>query len=176
MRVLALAAIVVGCRGVQREAGPAVDSAAGAGIAGAWDASLSLTSPYPLGRDGPSSRRICGTIGFVDNHHGRGSLVRSAQDIGVYDLDLARLGLDWIDDDSYPTAVATPSIVGGPSAGVLDRDDVTIVLKPGSAERIVLLGRHDALGIDGKWLAQSLRGTASGFFSLRPHGRSAPAC
>lgn len=176
MRALALAAVLMACREVQREAGPALDSAGRAGIAGAWDASLSLTSPYPLGRNKPATRIICGTIGFVDNHHGRGDLIGSAEGIGVYDLDLARLGLDWIDDDSYPTAVATAPTEGRPSAGMVDRDDVTIVLKPGSTERIVLSGRRDAFGIDGKWQAQSLRGMATGSFSLRPHVLATPSC
>lgn len=176
MSSIVLAAVLLGCGGVQRESQSGVDAADKAGLAGAWDARLSLTRSYPLGSDQPAARRICGTIGFVDNHYGRGSLLSGVDGIGVYDLDLPRLGLNWSEDDSYPTAVATIPLRGRPSANVIDRDSVTIILNPGSSERIVLAGRLDALGIDGKWLAQSLRGTATGSFSLRPHGRVAPAC
>jgi len=48
-------------------------------------------------------------------------------------------------------------------------DSVAIVLNPDSQERILLLGRYQANGIDGDWTAQSARGTATGSFSLRPH-------
>jgi len=143
-----------------------------ASLVGTWDANLSLTHPYQLGSGQPAARRICGTIGFVGNRGAGGSATRGAPDVGVYDLDLARLGLDWRDDDSFPTA-----LVPQPAQGSVhldksgrDSDSVTIVLNPGSSERIVLLGRYEAKGIDGDWQAQSARGTARGSFSLRPHG------
>lgn len=176
MSTVVLAAVLLGCGGVQKESQPGIDAADHAGLAGAWDASLSLTRPYQLGGDKPSARRICGTIGFVDNHHGRSTLLGGAEGIGVYDLDLSRLGLNWSEDDSYPTAVATMPLRGRRSANAIDGDSVTIILNRGSSERIVLAGQLDALGIDGEWLAQSLRGTATGSFSLRPHGRIAPGC
>lgn len=176
MRAIALAAVLLGCGGVQRESQRGVDAADKVGLAGAWDASLSLTQPYQLGGDKPTARRICGTIGFVDNRYGRGPLLGEAEGIGVYDLDLSRLGLNWSEDDYYPTAVATIPLRRRPTANAIDRDSVTIILNLGSSERIVLSGRLDARGIDGGWLAQSLRGTATGSFSLRPHGRAAPAC
>lgn len=175
IRTFALAAVLLGCGGVPRESQPGVD-AEDKTLTGAWDARLSLTRSYPLGGDRPAARRICGTIGFVDNHYGRGSLLGGAEGIGVYDLDLSRLGLNWSEDDAYPTAVAIMPLRRRATANAIDRDSVTIILNPGSSERIVLAGRLGALGIDGEWLAQSLRGTATGSFSLRPHGRGTPAC
>jgi hypothetical protein len=53
------------------------------------------------------------------------------------------------------------------------------MLNPGGSERIILLGRYDVQGIDGEWTAQSLRGTATGSFSLRKHvsaAQSASSC
>jgi len=148
------------------------DAQAEASLVGTWDANLSLTHAYQLGSGKPAARRICGTIGFVGNRGAGGSATRGAPDVGVYDLDLARLGLDWRDDDSFPTALV-PQPAQGPvhlDKSGRDSDSVTIVLNPGSSERIVLLGRYEAKGIDGDWQAQSARGTARGSFSLRPHG------
>jgi hypothetical protein len=90
---------------------------------------------------------ICGTIGFVDNRHAIAVDTRLPAGIGVYDLDLSRLGLDWIADESFPEAIATS--VEGQDVENDRRDSVTIVLNPGSAERIVLLGRHDGPEIAG---------------------------
>ena len=152
------------------------DAQAEASLVGTWDANLSLTHAYQLGAGQPAARRICGTIGFVGNRDAGGSATRGAPDVGVYDLDLARLGLDWRDDDSFPTALV-PQPAQGPvhlDKSGRDSDSVTIVLNPGSSERIVLLGRYEAKGIDGDWQAQSARGTARGSFSLRPHGALSP--
>lgn len=131
-------------------------------LVGAWDASLSLSRPYPLGLRGPNARRICGTIGFVENR--QSSEPSTSEDRGVYDLDLAKLGLGWLDVPSYPIAVARLNTLAESS-----RDSIAIVLNPGSDERILLLGRYEVDGINGKWTAQSARGTAMGMFLLRPH-------
>ena len=144
-------------------------------LTGAWDATLSLAHPYPLAFNASPARRICGTIGFVD---GRAQTNNDAnyESNGVYRLDLNRLGLDWLDDSRYPVALARqPMAAKAHSAAA---DSVTIVLNPDSQERILLLGRYDAAGIDGDWTAQSARGTATGSFSLRPHppGRETRRC
>jgi len=90
--------------------------------------------------------------------------------MGVYDLDLSLLGLNWLGDDSFPTAVATSvDDYSEPVSGV--SDSVAIVLNPGSQERIVLLGRQRVDGIRGRWTAQSSRGTAADHFPLRPMSR-----
>jgi hypothetical protein len=117
---------------------------------------------------------ICGTIGFVDNHHLIAADAPPPAGIGVYDLDLSRLGLNWIADEAFPEAIATS--VDANDMENVRRDSVTIVLNPGSTERIILLGRHDGPGIAGEWRAQSLRGTATGQFSLLPHGIATPSC
>jgi hypothetical protein len=98
--------------------------------------------------------------------------------VGVYDLDLSLLGLNWLGDDSFPAAVATSvDDYRAPVNGV--SDSVAIVLNPGSRERIVLLGRYSIGEIRGRWTAQSSRGTASGSFSLSPHvvaRNQSPSC
>ena len=149
-------------------------------LVGVWDAQLSLDRPYQLELHEPAVKQICGTIGFVVNHYAS-SGSRAADDskhVGVYDLDLSLLGLNWLGDDSFPTAVATSvddyrASVGGVS------DSVAIVLNPGTRERIVLLGRYSIGEIRGRWTAQSSRGTASGSFSLSPHVKArnqSPSC
>jgi hypothetical protein len=174
MRVVALMSLLVACQGVDSRAGPGFDGANVPSLAGAWDARLSLTNPYQLGASAPRARMICGTIGFVDNRHATAVDTRPAAGIGVYDLDLSRLGLNWIGHESFPEAIATSVDVHDVKNA--DRGFVTIVLNPGSSERIVLLGRHDGPGIAGEWQAQSLRGTATGRFSLLPHGIVTPSC
>jgi len=142
----------------------------GQSLVGAWDAKLSLIRPYQLEPHDPATKRICGTIGFVENHYARGGsvLAGNSRHLGVYDLDLSLLGLNWLDENSFPVAVANAVDIYTTPTG-LARDSVAIVLNPGSQERIVLLGRYDIEGISGRWMAQSSRGTASGSFSLKPH-------
>jgi hypothetical protein len=166
-RTLALALAITACGGGAADKPLALATRPGQSLVGAWDAKLSLTQPYQLGLHEPATNRICGTIGFVENHYATAVTDNSPQ-VGVYDLDLPLLGLNWRDDNSFPTAVATAvEDLRGPGSGV--SDSVAIVLNPGSAERIILLGRYDVEGISGRWTAQSSRGTASGSFSLTPH-------
>jgi hypothetical protein len=173
-RPIVLVAMLIGCRGMQRETDTGVAGRTRASLTGAWDARLSLTSAYQIGAHDPVARTICGTIGFVDNHHRVVTGTQHAEAIGAYDLDLSRLGLHWSAGEAYPEAIV--SIAWDGKASRAPHDSVTIVLDPGSTERIVLLGRHVGAGINGRWLAQSLRGTATGHFSLLPHGTGAPTC
>jgi hypothetical protein len=145
----------------------ASETRSGQSLVGAWDAKLSLARPYQLEPHEPALKRICGTIGFVENHYAADATGNSPH-IGVYDLNLTLLGLDWLDGSSFPTAVAT-AVEDSSDAASRVSDSVAIVLNPGSAERIVLLGRYDVDGISGQWTAQSSRGTASGPFLLTPH-------
>jgi hypothetical protein len=164
---LALVIALTACGGSNTEKRLALDTHSGQNLVGAWDAQLLLSRSYQLELHEPTTKRICGTIGFVENHYAR-ALTDGSPHVGVYDLDLAQFGLNWRDDDSFPSAIATRvddlrrprSLVG---------DSVAIVLNPGSSERIVLLGRYDVAGINGRWTAQSSRGSASGFFALTPH-------
>ena len=149
-------------------------------LVGIWDASLSLAQSYKLGLHEPAATRICGTIGFVANRYpvGGSDQMGDAKQVGIYDLDLSRMGLNWLGDNSFPTAVATPAGNLNARAGA-DSDSVAIVLNPGSQERIVLLGRSSGGGIRGRWTAQSSRGIESGSFALTPHanaGNQPPAC
>lgn len=160
--LISLVAVIAACGRGSPERPLAYENSLSRNLVGAWDARLSLSKPYPLGLS-PKTRRICGTIGFVENH--QASDASTDYDRGVYDLDLSRLGLGWADVPSYPIAVATLNADKAKSS----RDSVAIVLNPGSGERIVLLGRYDAAGIDGEWTAQSARGTATGAFLLSPH-------
>jgi len=173
-RASLLALALIACSGAAREPHTYAAEAARASLTGAWDASLSLTRPYPLGMSSPSARRICGTIGFVADHRRTGSDQADAASLGVYDLDLSRLGLNWLADSPFPSALATAPLDS--AASLYRPDPITIVLNPGSSERIVLLGSHDLVGIEGNWVAQSARGTASGSFSLRPHDAARRSC
>jgi hypothetical protein len=176
--ILALA--VVACSGGTPEKRFALESRPPQYLLGAWDAELSLEQSYQIGPREPAGKVICGTVGFVENHHprsGSDELDESAH-VGVYDLDLAQLGLGWLAENSYPIAIATSvddyrAVINAPS------DSVAVVLNPGSQERIVLLGRYSVDGIRGHWTAQSSRGTASGSFSLTPHANArseSPGC
>jgi hypothetical protein len=164
-RLLIVLLAVVACGQTSSESSAAHENSLSRNLVGAWDASLSLSKPYPLALGEPKTRRICGTIGFVENH--QTSEPSTDDDRGVYDLDLSSLGLGWLDAPSYPIAVARSNA----HADNLEssRDSVAIVLNPGSNERIVLLGRYDVGGINGKWTAQSARGTALGVFLLSRH-------
>lgn len=162
-RFLIFLLAVVACGGSPEGSRPYRNSLS-RNLVGAWDVSLSLSRAYPLGLT-PKTRQICGTVGFVENH--QASDGSTDDDRGVYDLDLARLGLGWLDVPSYPIAVAT--IHANAVKGESSSDSVAIVLNPGSDERIILLGRYELGGINGKWTAQSARGMATGEFLLRPH-------
>jgi hypothetical protein len=116
-------------------------------------------------------------MGFVENHYATASTAKATAhpQVGVYDLNLRALGLDWLGDKAFPIAVVNAV---DSEATTLD-DAVAIMLNPGGSERIILLGRYDVQGIDGEWTAQSLRGTATGSFSLRKHTsatQSASSC
>lgn len=173
MLALALAA----CGAGSPEKRFALETQPAQNLVGAWDATLSLVRPYQLEPHNPAAKRICGTIGFVDNHRSTASsgLIDDSPHFGVYDLDLALLGLHWLGDNSFPAAVATSvDDFRAPLNAV--RDSIAIVLNPGSQERIVLLGRYGVGGIRGGWTAQSSRGTASGSFSLTPHMKERNRC
>ena len=139
-------------------------------LVGLWDATLSLVHHYPLEPGPPTARSVCGTLGFVENRGRVDSDTESTpRQIGVYDLALTRIGLEWRGEPAFPVAVAVSGSGTDSSGRAQTGDSVRIVLNPGSDERIVLLGRFVTAGIDGEWTAQSARGTASGAFALRPH-------
>jgi hypothetical protein len=141
-------------------------------LTGAWNVTLVLEQAYPLSFQNPPARRLCGTMSFVDREKMPKGDGRERS--GVYSLDLARLGLDWLNDNSFPAAIARES----PSEAGEGSDSVLVTLNPGSRENIVLRGVYRSGGIDGRWTAQSARGTASGVFTLLPHvpGTDAPNC
>ena len=175
--LILLLLLSVACRKVS-EKSPSRDHAETSELVGVWDATMSLAQPYPLEPDAPAAREVCGTLGFVENQgrvHG-GTDSDTPLQIGVYDLALKRIGLEWNGEPAFPAAVASRAL-GYDSVGRLGAgDSLRIVLNPGGGERIVLLGRFEARGIEGEWTAQSARGTAGGVFSMRPHsvGREAP--
>jgi len=161
-----VAAFALGCTGGSAAVLPERGVARGQTLTGAWDVMLTLEHPYPLGFSSPATRRVCGTIGFVEGDalNGDGS-GRAAN--GVYRIPLPRLGLDWLDDVGFPTAIARQADVReGKTTGP---DSVSIILNPESKERIELDGIYRMAGISGSWTAQSARGTASGAFTLRRH-------
>jgi hypothetical protein len=179
MRYAPMLALALAACGGTPETRFALESRPPQSLLGAWDAELSLKQGYQLGPREPVGKAICGTVGFVENHYPRdasGELAEAAH-VGVYDLDLAQLGLDWLGDDSYPIAIATS--VDDYRAETNGGDSVVVVLNPAGDERIVLLGRYSVDGIRGHWTAQSSRGTASGSFSLTPHANArseSPGC
>jgi hypothetical protein len=152
------------------------DAAVASTLTGAWDANLSVTRSYPLAATLPDARRICGTIGFVENRQSNTSGENGVESVGVYNLDLRRIGLNWLDESAFPEALASgphrTSAIGRKNV----RDSITIVLNPGSRERILLLGERNNAGVDGEWVAQSARGTSTGHFSLRPHAGEQRRC
>lgn len=161
---------IVACGGGSADRRFARDTQPGQSLVGTWDAKLSLSQPYQLELNEPVARRICGTIGFVENRSARSAsvLTDNPRHLGVYDLNLSLLGLDWLGDQSFPAAVATWAEPYASAARTV-RDSVRIVLNPRGQEQIILRGRYDLAGISGAWTAQSSRGTASGSFWLTPH-------
>jgi len=170
LRAALIVMAIVACGGGSADRRFARVTQPGESPVGTWDATLSLSQPYQLELHEPGTRRICGTIGFVENRSARSAsvLTDNTPHMGVYDLNLSLLGLDWLGHNSFPAAVATPGEPYASAARTL-RDSVSIVLNPGGQERIVLRGRYDRAGISGSWTAQSSRGTASGSFWLTPH-------
>lgn len=146
------------------------------GLVGTWNTRLSLSHPYPLGPETTDARSICGTIAFVEDHSSvpEATSARATAMIGVYDLDLRRLGLNWLDETSFPTAFAIAR--RNPTLATRSQDSIRIVIKTGSDERITLLGRYGPSGIDGDWAARSARGAASGAFSMRRLDAAGPGC
>lgn len=175
-QALTLALTLVACSGPAADSLSVTDAASPSSLTGAWDANLSLVRAYPLAVSVPDAGRICGTIGFVENRQSNASNEKGAESVGVYDLDLRRIGLNWLEDSAFPEALASGPRRTRTIARMNARDSVTIVLNPGSRERILLLGERDSEGIDGDWVAQSARGTATGHFSLRPHAGSQRNC
>jgi hypothetical protein len=173
--MLAVSLVVLACASQEPRSKVTADQTRDAMI-GAWDVKLSLTHPYPIGLAAPAARQICGTMGFVDNEHVSQSDYESTPSLGVYDLDLGRLGLNWLNDAAFPAAVVTRTASVPANTVAAGSDSVRIVLNPGSREQIVLEGRHNVNGMDGVWVAQSARGTASGLFTLRPHDDTRWSC
>jgi hypothetical protein len=168
--------VAFGCAVGQSDVRSRDGAAADVRVIGAWDARLSLEHAYPLAPTPPADRSICGTMDFVESHRASTLTPGRVAALGVYDLDLSRLGLDWLGDISFPTAVADVIAEAGAPQHQRMGDTITIALNPGSQERIVLRGQSNPAGVDGDWIAQSLRGTATGVFSLRPHEGSHGRC
>jgi len=166
--MLALVIVAVACT-EGRSANTGGDDAIAGKLVGAWDATMTLDRPYPLQPRSSEARTICGTIGVIENRTKSASAeeVMSATQLGVYDLPLSRIGLEWSGKAPFPAATASTTRTRSYTSPT--SDSVRIVLNPGSEERIVLSGRYEPSGIQGMWTAQSARGTANGSFSMRPH-------
>ena len=167
----------VACRRVS-EKSPSRGQAETSELVGVWDATMSLAQPYPLEPDAPAAREVCGTVGFVENHGrvGGGTDSDTPLQVGVYDLALKRIGLEWNGEPAFPAAVASRALGDDSVRRLGAGDSLRIVLNPGSEERIVLLGRYEGREIEGEWTAQSARGTAGGAFSMRPHAERLSDC
>jgi hypothetical protein len=171
--VFALFIVLVACSEGRSANTGGEDPAAGK-LVGVWDATLKVERPYPLQLQPSQVAAICGTIGLIENGARSASAedLASATQLGVYDLPLSQIGLEWNGKAAFPAATASitgPTTHAPPPSG---SDSVHIVLNPGSEERIILSGRYEPGGIQGTWTAQSARGTANGSFSMRPHVRS----
>jgi len=170
---LALLIILVACS-EGRSASAGRDAPAAGKLVGVWDATMKVERPYPLQLQPSQVTAICGAIGLIENGTRSASAedVASATQLGVYDLPLSQIGLEWSGKAAFPAAAASitgPATDTSPASG---SDSVRILLNPGSEERIILSGRYESGGIQGTWTAQSARGTANGSFSMRPHARS----
>ena len=170
---LALLIVLVACSEGRSATTGGEDPAAGK-LVGVWDATMKVERSYPLQLRPSQAMAICGTIGLIENGTRSASAedVASATQLGVYDLPLSQIGLEWNGTAAFPAATASitaPTTYASPASG---GDLVRIVLNPGSEERIILSGRFEPSGIQGTWTARSARGTANGSFSMRPHARS----
>lgn len=163
-RTLAYLFFVIGCSDGSAALLTNHDRALKEPLTGTWEVTLTLQRPYPLGFSTPTTRRVCGTIGFVDVADAADRMDGDESD-GVYQVPLAQLGLDWMQDAKFPLAVAHQAERG--ASGSASPDSVAITLNPSSREHIQLLGVQHGSEINGNWTAQSARGTASGLFTLR---------
>lgn len=172
MRLCTLVTLVaLGCSGGSAAVLTERDVASNQTLTGAWDVTLTLEHPYQLGFSNPAARRVCGTMGFVDGVAWKSG--ESDRDVdGVYRIPLSRLGLDWLNDSRFPLAIARRSL----DSESRPTDSLAIILNPDSQEHIELRGVYRTAGIDGKWTAQSARGTASGDFTLQPHATGTKDC
>jgi hypothetical protein len=170
---LALIMVSVACS-EGRSANTGGDDAVARKLVGVWDATMSVERPYPLQLRSSEVRAICGTIGVVENRqkNASGEEVGSATQIGVYDLPLTQIGLEWNGIPAFPTVAVSTANARSFTAHKSTSDSVQVVLNPGSEERIVLSGLYGERGLQGTWIAQSARGTATGSFSMRPHVNS----
>lgn len=167
---LALLVVLAACS-EGRSANIAGEDPAAGKLVGAWDATMKVERPYPLQLRPSQVTAICGTIAMIENRSKSASSedIASATQLGVYDLPLSQIGLEWNGKASFPAATASTATRTPPANG---GDSVHIVLNPGSEERIILSGRYRPGGIRGTWTAQSARGTANGSFSMQPHADS----
>jgi hypothetical protein len=169
---LALLIVLAACS-EGRSANTAGEDPAARKLVGAWDATMKVERPYPLQLRPSQVTTICGTIAMIENRSKSASSedIASATQLGVYDLPLSQIGLEWSGKAEFPaaTSMTGPTTYTSPAS---ESDSVRIVLNPGSEERIILSGRYEPGGIQGTWTAQSARGTATGSFSMRPHARS----
>ena len=174
LRHLSYVLFVIACTGRSSPLPAHRDRLPDPSLTGAWDLTLTLERPYQLGFSNPAARRVCGTMGFVDGVAANDDRGRESQ--GVYHIALGQLGLDWLDDPKFPSAIARQRESNGNSSGA--DDSVAITLNPESQERIELRGVYRMSAIVGGWRAQSARGTASGVFTLRQHvdGSAQPEC
>lgn len=167
-RTFALLVVLVACT-QSKSANTGGEDPAAAKLVGAWEATMRIDRPYPLQLQPSQVTAICGTIAMIENRSKSASVedIASATQLGVYDLPLSQIGLEWNGKAPFPAATASTTTRTSPGG-----DSVRIVLNPGSDERIILSGRYEPRGIQGTWTAQSARGTANGSFSMRPHTAS----
>jgi hypothetical protein len=168
--MLALVIVAVAC-GEGRSANTSDEDPVAGKLVGAWDATMKVERPYALQFGASEVTAICGTIGLIENRTRNASAeeVVSAAQIGVYDLPLSQIGLEWNVKAPFPTAIASTRRAGSYRSPASGSDSVRMVLNPGSEERIILSGRYEPNGIEGTWTAQSARGAANGTFSMRRH-------
>lgn len=133
-------------------------------LIGAWDVEMRLGASYALAPHPPSAQVICGTMGFVHGAEVAGAGQPHPILIGVYDLPLGRLGLNWEESERFPVANGYVRPTHGAKSQWIDSIDV--FLNPESSERIKLSGRRVGDAIVGRWSAESARGYASGSFQM----------
>ena len=158
------------CDSRTRERSPVTDPTSSARINGVWQMDLRMERPMSFATDGQSlPRSVGGTLALLENHVGpvAGENMSAATHTGVYDLDLAAIGLPAAEGRNVPGVAAGIVHVDRATSGGAAGDSIFLLLNPDTPARVIrLTGVIADDVVRGAWVAQSPLG-GGGTFVLR---------
>lgn len=137
---------------------------------GVWRMDLRIERPMSFSADGKSlPRSVEGTVALLENRVGRVAAddMKRVTHTGVYDLDLAAMGLPAAEGGIVPSVAARITRAERSTAGAPAGDSLILVLNPDMPARAIRLSGVIADGVvSGDWVAESPLG-GGGRFVLR---------